>query len=120
VVKRSLSLEVPSLARNIWAGPNVWMHKSRKSDNSEYYEYTLLYVDDCLAISECPKNAVLQLDKYFKMQLDLIAPPDIYLDRKVKKIRLPNMVEAWTFISSPSAQEVSQMLGYISMTLTAL
>ena len=44
------------------------MHKARKSDGIEYYEYMLLYVDACIAISETPNEAVLQLDKFFKIQ----------------------------------------------------
>ena len=56
-----------------------------------------LYVHDCLVISETPKKAVLQLDKFFNMQPIYIAPPNIYLGVKVKKMRLPKMVEAWTF-----------------------
>ena len=63
---------------------DVWMCKARKSDGTEYYEYMLLYVDDCLAISEAPKEAVLQLDKLFKMQPNSIAPPDVYIGSKVK------------------------------------
>ena len=60
------------------ADPDVWMRRSRKADGTEYYQYMLLYVDDCLAISEHPKEAVLQLDKYFKMQPNSIGPPDIH------------------------------------------
>ena len=63
-----------------------------KSYGTEYYEYMLLYVDDCLAISETPKEVVLQLDKLFNMQPSLIASPNIYLGRKVRKMRLPKMV----------------------------
>ena len=37
------------------AYPGVWMLKARKSDVNEYYEYMILYVDDCLEISEAPK-----------------------------------------------------------------
>ena len=73
---------------------NVWMRKVGKSDGTEYYEYMLLYFDDFLAISEAPKEAVLQLDKLFKMQPNSIAPPDIFLGGKVKKTFLTNMVEA--------------------------
>ena len=58
------------------ADPNVWIRKARKSNGTEYYEYMLLYVDDFLAISETPKEAVLQLDKLFKMQPRSISPPD--------------------------------------------
>ena len=57
----------------------------------------LLYVDGFLAISEAPKETVLQIDKSFKMKPHSIAPPDIYLVVKLKKMRLPNMVEAWKF-----------------------
>ena len=64
----------------------------------------ILYVDDCISISETPKEVVLQLDKLFKMQLSSISPPIIYLGGKVKKMRLPNMVETWAFISSQYVQ----------------
>ena len=74
--------------------PDVWMRKARKSDGTEYYEYMLLYVYDCLAISDTPKEAVLQLDKFFKIQPSSIASPDIYLGGQLKNMRLPNMVEA--------------------------
>ena len=39
------------------------------------------------------------------MQTSSIAPPNIYLGGKVKKMRLPNMVEAWNFSSSQYVQE---------------
>ena len=65
----------------------------------------LLYVGDFLSISETPKEAVLQLDKCLKMQPSSIAPPDIYLGGKVKKMHLLNMVQEWTFSSSQYVQE---------------
>ena len=65
----------------------------------------LLYVDYCLAISETPKEAVLQLDQFYKMQPRSIAPPNIYLGGKVNKMCLQNMVEAWTFSSIQYVQE---------------
>ena len=70
------------------------MRKAIKSNGTKYYEYMILYVDVGLAISEAPKEAVLQLDKFFKMQQRSIAPPNIYLGGKAKKMRLMNMVEA--------------------------
>ena len=48
---------------------------------------------------------MLQLYKFFKMQPKYISPPDIYLGGKVNKMRLPNMVEAWTFSSIQYFQE---------------
>ena len=82
------------------------MRKTRKSDGTEYYEYIPLYDDDCITISETPKEAVLQLDKCFNMQPNYIAPTDIYLGGKVNKTCLPNMVEVWTFSLSQYIQEV--------------
>ena len=35
-----------------FADPGVCMIKSKCRDVTAYYEYVLLYVDDCLAISE--------------------------------------------------------------------
>ena len=73
------------------------MQKSIKYNGTEYDEYMILYVDDCLAVSETPNEAALQHDKFFKIQPSSNAPPNIYLGDKVKKMRLPNMVEAWNF-----------------------
>ena len=39
------------------------------------------------------------------MQPNFIAPPDIYLGGKVNKMRLTNIVEAWTFSSSQYVQK---------------
>ena len=81
------------------------MQKARKSNSTDYYEYMFLYVEDFLTISETPKEAVLQLDKLFKMKPSSTDPPNIYLVDKVNKMHLPNMVEAWTFSSSQYVQE---------------
>ena len=69
------------------ADTDVCMHKARKPDVTEYYEYMLLYVDDCLAISETPKETVLQIDKLFKMQPNSISPP--YLEGASSLLCLP-------------------------------
>ena len=104
--------------------PGVWMRKSRKSNGTEYYEYILLYVDGFFAIFENPKEAVLQLDKLFKMQPRSIAPPNIYLGGKVKKMHIPNTVEAWTFSSSQYFQEaisnVDKFLQYLDGSMLSM
>ena len=87
------------------ADTDCWMPKARKSNGTDYYEYVLLYVDTCLDIYETPKESVLQLEKFFKMQPSSIAPPNIYFGGKVKKMRLPNMVQAWIFSSIQYVQE---------------
>ena len=89
-----------------WADPDVWMQKARKFNGTEYYVYILLYVDNCLAISKNPKEAVSKLDKFFKIQPISIATYNIYFGGRVRKMRLTNMVEAWTFSSSQYVQEL--------------
>ena len=38
------------------ADPDVWMRPAKRADNTEYYEFVLLYVDDALHISENVEN----------------------------------------------------------------
>ena len=38
------------------ADPDVWIRPAKKADGSMYYEYLLLYTDDCLAVGKDPEN----------------------------------------------------------------
>ena len=76
------------------ADPDVWMRSATRADGQEYFEYILLYVDDCLCISENPKPALLQIDKYFPIKPASLGPPKTYLGGKVSKIQLTNGVHA--------------------------
>ena len=52
------------------ADPDVWMRESvQKYGSTKYYEYVLLYTDDCLVISD-PGENVLQMEivKYFNLK----------------------------------------------------
>ena len=40
------------------ADPDVWFRAAKREDNSDYYEYVLLYVDDCLVISTSPEDII--------------------------------------------------------------
>ena len=77
------------------ADSDVWMQSATRTDGLDYYEYILLYVDNCLCISENPKPALLQVDKYFPIKPASIGPPKTYPGGKVSKIQLPNGVHAW-------------------------
>ena len=87
------------------ADPDVWMWSATRTDGLDYYKYILLYVDDCLCISENPKPALLQFDKYFPIKPASIGPPKTYLLGTVSKIQLPNGVCAWAFSSSQYLNE---------------
>jgi len=81
------------------------MRKARRDDGTEYYEYLLLYTDDCLCISKHPEEALREIDKYFSLKEKSIGPPKIYLGGKVSKVTLPSGVWACSFSSSQYVQE---------------
>ena len=90
--------------------PDVWMREAVMDNGTPYYEYMLLYVDDTLCLSEHPKEALLELNKYFGLKKDkkgnpLIETPKIYLCGKLSQVQLPNGVIAWAISSSQYVQE---------------
>ena len=87
------------------ADPDVWMRPAKKADGSTYYEYILLYVDDCLVVSENAKSVLTDnLGHYFDLKKDSIGPPKIYLGGHVRKVDLDNGAKAWAFSSSQYVQ----------------
>ena len=81
------------------------MRSAARADGQDYFEYILLYVDDCLCISENPKPALLQIDKYFPIKPASLGPPKTHLGGTVSKIQHPNGVHAWAFRSSQYVHE---------------
>ena len=67
------------------------------SSGQEYYEYVLLYVDDCLVIGENAKAQIMEIDKYFPMKPSSIGEPTIYLGAKIGHIELDGNVKAYYF-----------------------
>ena len=86
--------------------PDVWMRASKREDNTDYWEYVLLYVDDCLCISTHPEKIIREeIGKYFLMKEASIGPPDIYLGGKVSQVELETGETCWLFSSSQYVQE---------------
>ena len=85
---------------------DVWMREAiNPKDGSEYWEYVLLYVDDCLCISHRPRKVLeKEIGKYWTMKRGSIGPPKIYLGNKVSNITLANGVKSWSFSSSQYVQ----------------
>ena len=76
------------------ADADVWMREKKRNDGSIYWEYVLLYVDNCLCISEYPESIIQnEIGKYFKVKEASIGEPDIYLSGKVRKVELKTGVE---------------------------
>ena len=81
------------------------MRSATRTDSQDYFGYILLYVDNCLCISENPNPTLLQIDKYFPTKTASLGPPKTYLGGTVSKIQLPNCVHAWAFSSSQYVHE---------------
>ena len=63
--------------------------KDQEGDNTDYWEYVLLYVDDCLAILVDPESIVRkEIGKYFLTKEASIGEPNMYLGGKVRKDEL--------------------------------
>ena len=52
------------------ADPDVWMRESVQKDGStNYYEYVLLYTDDCLVISDQGENVLrMEIGEYLNLK----------------------------------------------------
>ena len=81
--------------------PYLWMRLAKRDDGSEYYEYILLYIYDCLCMSEHPLQ-------YFLLKPDSVGPPKMYLGKKISQVQLPTGVNAWTISASQYIQDYVQ------------
>ena len=55
--------------KSIQGDPEVWMREAVKADGTQYWEYVLLYVDNCLVVSENGKKVLMnEIGKYFTLK----------------------------------------------------
>ena len=74
------------------------MRMTKRLDNTAYWEYIILYVNDYLAISMNPQSIIKnEIVEYFQMKKALLGEPDIYLGEIVRKILNNPGVEFWVF-----------------------
>ena len=101
------------------ADPDVWFRLSKRSkrkanssglmltecEGEEYYEYVLLYVDDCLVISDRAEPLLREeIGQHFMLKEKSIGPPSQYLGGKLRKVTMDNGVDAWAWGSSQYVQ----------------
>ncbi len=83
------------------ADPDVWFRLSKTSDGEEYYEYVLLYTDDCLVISHNAEKVLrLEIGQHFILKEESIGDPGQCLGGKLRKVKLDNGTDAWAFGST--------------------
>lgn len=79
--------------------PDVWLRAATKADGEEYYEYTMMYVDDILVISVDAMSIMKELQRSVKFKNDKIEPPSNYLGAKLMKKQI-NDVACWAITST--------------------
>ena len=101
------------------ADSDVWMWPVQKSDSSPCYEYILLYMDNTLVVSERAEEILQnEIGWYFELKEESIRTPTIYLGGRVRKVKLDNGMEAWSFSSSQYVQvAVKNMEEYLDKQL---
>jgi hypothetical protein len=83
------------------ADPDVWYRMAKRKNGEEYYEYVLLYTDDCLAISERADSVLRdEIGKYFELKEESIGKPSQYLGGKLREVELENGTQCWAFGST--------------------
>ena len=63
----------------------LWMRKAVQSNGQSYYEYLLLYVNDCLAVIKHPTELLQELDKYFPIKPGSVGLQKLYLGANISK-----------------------------------
>ena len=77
------------------------MREATRTDGSAYYEYVLLYTDDCLVISDNAEKVLREeLGSMWELKEASIGPPKIYLGGTVRKVDLENGTKCWAFGSA--------------------
>ena len=86
--------------------PDVWIRPAKRSNGEDYYEYVLLYVDDCLVISENAERILRkEIGAHFALKPESIMPPSQYLGGRLSSVTLDNGQKAWSFSPSQYVQE---------------
>ena len=77
--------------------PDVWMRPAVKEDGEEYYEYVLVYVDDCISISMDAVGVLKEIQETFKLKGDKMDPPDMYLGARLElmEVGVKTGILAW-------------------------
>ena len=56
--------------------PYVWMQEAVRDDGTKYFEYVMLYVDDCIEIGVNPEKILrYEIGKYFELKESSIGLP---------------------------------------------
>ena len=105
------------------ADPDVWMRQSvRKDGTTKYWEYVLLYTDDCLVISDRGESILKdEINPFFELKKDSIGVPSKYLGGKLRMVELKNGQKCWAFGSKQYVEAaVHNVMDYLKKRCESL
>ena len=71
--------------------PNIWMRSAEKAAKYTYCEYILIYTNHDIVVFKKLKHILKEkLSKEFELKLNLLSPPNIYLDVRLYWIMVYN------------------------------
>ena len=76
--------------------PDIWMIPAIKSDGTEYYKYSLVYVDDVLVISCVPMKTIEGIKFIFKLKGYISEPTNMYLRKSLEKVETKGGTKFWS------------------------
>ena len=87
----------------------------QKDGYTKYYEYVLLYTDDCLVISDQGETMLSkEIGKYFNLKESSIGPPTQYLGGKLREVELENGQKCCAFGSKQYVEDaVKNVMEYL-------
>lgn len=91
------------------ADPDVYIRKNYRN-NSEYYEYLLVYVDDVLVVSHAPEDIMKQIGTEFEIKNNEYGPPTSYLGGGISKIDIGNGESCWSMDSKQYVKAAIQVV----------
>ena len=104
------------------ADPDVWRRPAKKATGEEYYEYTLCYVDDLLAISKDTTKILQGIQAVFKFKDDNIVRPEVYLGAQLDTMMIDGF-DGWTMLSQKyvkaAIHNVEEVFGRTNQRLPA-
>ena len=71
------------------ADPVIWMKEATKTDGTDYWEYVILYMYDCLVVSNhVEKTLREEIGNYFKLKENSIGTPNVYLGGNMRRVKI--------------------------------
>lgn len=56
------------------ADPDIWYRAASKPDGTKYYKYLIIYVDDILVLSHCPRDVMKMFSKIYRLKEEPTVP----------------------------------------------